>query len=241
MSATTLMLLSLLASAGMGVGGLLAVLFKPTERNLIFWLGFSSGIMLGVTFLMLVSESLEGGFFACFTGFTIGSLLFFFLDFIFPHVHLAESRKSLRRLGTLIAIGIAIHDLPEGFAIGSGYAVAGSLGVTLAVVIMLHHIPEGIAISIPFRYSGISNLKVVLISFAAGISTIVGTLLAFFVVGAFSRKLMYSGLAFAGGAMFYITVNELVPEAHKYGSPRLSGLGVLVGILMAFLLTQLGG
>ena len=207
---------------------------------MIFWLGFSSGIMLGVTFLILVLESLKGGFFVCFTGFIIGSLLFFLLDFIFPHVHLAESRSSLRRLGILIAIGLAIHDLPEGFAIGSGYAVAESLGMTLAIVIMLHHIPEGIVISTPFRYSGMSNTKIVLISFMASMSTIVGALLAFFLLCAFPERLMYSGLAFTGGAMFYITVNELIPEAHKYGNTHLAGLGVLVGMLVAFLLTQLG-
>ena len=241
MSAITLILISLLASAGTGTGGILATLFKPREANLILGLGFSSGIMLGVTFLMLVSESLKAGFFACFTAFTMGSLLFFFLDFIFPHIHIVESRKSLLRLGTLIAIGIAIHDLPEGFAIGSGYAISGSLGMTLAVAIMLHNIPEGIAIAVPFHFSGMSKIKTVFISLAAGISTIVGALLSFFLLASISEKFIYFGLAFAGGAMFYITVNELIPEAHKYGNTHLASFGVLVGILAAFLLAQVGG
>jgi len=241
MDAITVTLISLLAGAATGVGGILGVLFKPGERYLILGLGFSSGIMLGVTFLMLVLESLKAGFFLCFIGFMTGSLLFFFLDFIFPPIHIGESRNSLLRLGTLIAIGIAIHDLPEGFGIGSAYCISGSLGLTLAVAITLHNIPEGVAIAIPFHFSGMSKFKTVLICFAAGITTLVGALVAFFILGCFSEKVMYSGLAFAAGAMFYITVNELIPEAHKYGNTRLASLAVLAGMLVAFLLTQIGG
>ncbi len=240
MDAITLTLISLLAGAATGVGGILGVLFKPRERNLVLGLGFSSGIMLGVTFLMLVLESLKAGFFLSFSGFIAGTLLFFFLDFILPHIHIVESRNSLLRLGTLIAIGIAIHDLPEGFGIGMGYGVSESLGITLALAIILHNIPEGIAIAIPFHFSGVSKFRTVLISFAAGVSTLVGALVAFFLRGSVSGEFMYTGLAFAGGAMFYITVNELIPEAHRYGNTRLASLGVIGGVLVAFLLTQIG-
>jgi ZIP family zinc transporter len=240
MNLITLILVSLLAGAATGMGGILGVLIKPSEKNLVLGLGFSSGIMLGVTFLMLVLESLKAGFFLCFIGFMAGSLLFFFLDFIIPHIHIVESRDSLLRLGTLIAIGIAIHDLPEGFGIGSGYGVSGSLGMTIAVAMILHNIPEGMAIAIPFHFSGMNKFKIILITFAAGMSTLVGALVAFFTIGSFSEKFMYTGLAFAAGAMFYITVNELIPEAHKYGNARLAGFGVLTGVLAAFLLTQIG-
>ncbi len=239
MNLLVLTLASLLAGAATGVGGFLSVLFKPGERSLILGLGFSSGIMLGVTFLILVLESLKGGFLLCFAGFATGSLVFFLLDFVLPHMHIVESRNSLLRLGILIAIGIAIHDLPEGFGIGSGYGISGSLGMTLAVAITLHNIPEGMAIAIPLHFSGLGKLKTVLICFAAGISTLVGALLAFFLLASVPQGFVYSGLAFAAGAMFYITVNELIPEAHRYGNTRLASLGVLAGILVAFLLTWL--
>ncbi len=241
MNLITLILMSLLAGAATGVGGILGVLIRPREKNLVLGLGFSSGIMLGVTFLMLVLESLKAGFFLSFSGFIAGTLLFFFLDFILPHIHTVESKNSFLRLGTLVAIGIAIHDLPEGFGIGSGYGVSESFGMRIAVAMIFHNIPEGMAIAIPFHFSGMGKFKTVLISFAAGISTLVGALVAFFILGSFSEKLMYTGLAFAGGAMFYITVNELIPEAHKYGNTRLASLGVIGGVLVAFLLTQVGG
>jgi len=241
MSLLTLTLISLLAGAATGLGGILGVLFKPSERILILGLGFSSGVMLGVTFLVLVSESLKAGFLIGFAGFITGSLLFFLLDFILPHIHIIESRNSLLRLGILVAIGIAIHDLPEGFGIGSGYGISGSLGLTIAVGIMLHNIPEGMAIAIPLHFSGMRRVKSILISFAAGITTLVGALASFFLLSSFSDTLMYSGLAFAGGSMFYITVNELIPEAHRYGNGRLASFAVLVGIIAAFLLTMIGG
>ncbi len=240
MNLITLILMSLLAGAATGVGGILGVLIRPREKNLVLGLGFSSGIMLGVTFLMLVLESLKAGFFLSFIGFTAGSLLFFFLDFLIPHIHVVESRDSLLRLGTLLAIGIAIHDLPEGFGIGAGYGVSGSLGITIAVAMILHNIPEGMAIAIPFHFSGMNKFKIILITFAAGMATLVGALVAFFTIGSFSEKFMYTGLAFAAGAMFYITVNELIPEAHKYGNTHLAGFGVLAGVLVAFLLIQIG-
>ena len=237
MNLIVLTLMGLLAGASTGVGGILGVLFKPSEKNLIPGLSFSGGIMLGVTFLMLIPESFKAGFFPSFIGFTLGSLLFFSLDFILPHTHIVESRKSLLRLGTLIAVGIAIHDIPEGFAIGSGYGISENFGSTIALAVVLHNLPEGMAIAIPFHFSGVGKSRTILISFAAGISTLVGTLAAFFFLSAFSVELVYASLAFAAGAMFYITVNELIPEAQKYGHNRLVGLGVLAGILVAFLLT----
>ena len=241
MNLLTLSIMSLLAGASTGVGGVLGVLFKPGEKSLVLGLGFSSGIMLGVTFLMLVLESLEASFLLAFSGFTIGALLFFALDFILPHIHIVESSNSLFRLGTLIAIGIAIHDLPEGFGIGMGYGVSESLGITLALAIILHNIPEGIAIAIPFHSSGMTRRRTILIAFAAGLCTLVGALIAFLLHDSVSENLMYSGLAFAGGAMFYIAVNELIPEAHKYGNVRFTSLGVVVGVITAFALTQVPG
>ena len=191
--------------------------------------------------LLLVFESLKAGFFLSFSGFITGTLLFFLLDFILPQIHIVEGRKSLLRLGTLITIGIAIHDLPEGFGIGMGYGVSESLGITLALAIILHNIPEGVAIAIPFHFSGMNKLRTVLISFAAGLSTVVGALIAFFLRGSVSEAYMYSGLAFAAGAMFYIAVNELIPEAHKYGNTRLTSLGVVAGVITVFALTLVSG
>ncbi|MFC1938977.1 ZIP family metal transporter [Chloroflexota bacterium] len=240
MNLVKLVLISLIAGASTGLGGILATIFKPSERNLVFGLSFSSGLMLGVAFLMLMPEALKGGFSLSFIGFIIGMSLFLLLDYVLPHIHVLETSNSLRRLGTLIAIGIAIHDIPEGFGIGAGYGISENLGIAIAIAIVLHNIPEGMAMGIPFRFSGMSRFRTVLIAFGAGMSTVIGALISFFLLRYLSDRLIYSSLSFAAGAMFYITVNELIPEAHKYGKSRLLSLGVLVGIVASFLLTKIG-
>ena len=237
MNLEVLIIIGILAGFATGVGGILGVLFKPSGRYLMLGLSFSSGIMLGVTFLMLVPESFGSGFLPSFIGFAMGSLLFFFLDVALPHIHTIKSRGGLLRLGILIAIGMALHDIPEGFGIGSGYGISDSFGIAIAIGVMLHNIPEGVAIAIPLYSSGIGRFKTIFICFAAGITTLIGTMAAYFLLGSFTEPMFHSGLAFAAGAMFFITVNELIPEAQKYGHARLIGLGVLIGILMAFLLT----
>jgi zinc transporter, ZIP family len=238
-------LIGLLAGTTTTIGGIIAVLFKPKEKFLVTGLGFSSGVMLGITFLILIPEAMKAGFNICFWGFIVGALFMLFFDLMIPHWHIINSDEkslgtknySLRNVGMMAMIGIAIHDFPEGLALGSGYGVLQVFALPLAVGIALHNIPEGIAISLPLYHSGVSRAKSVLASFATDVPTVFGAVLAYFLVGFISGAFMYSMLSFAGGAMFYITINELVPEAHKYGKGLHVTIGIFAGIILAFLLT----
>jgi len=239
-------LIGLLAGITTTIGGIIAVLFKPKEKFLVIGLGFSSGVMLGITFLLLIPEALKAGFNICFWGFLTGTLFMFFFDMVIPHRHifkedknLSEKKLSLRNVGIMAMIGIAIHDFPEGLALGSGYGVLKVFGLVLAIGIALHNIPEGIAIALPLYHSGVSRVKSVLACLATDIPTILGAVFAYFLGRYISGNFMYSMLAFAGGAMFYITMDELVPEAHKYGKGSYVTTGLLIGIILAFLLTLL--
>jgi ZIP family zinc transporter len=106
------------------IGGIIAVLFKPKEKFLVIGLGFSSGVMLGITFLLLIPEALKAGFNICFFGFLAGTLFMFFFDVIIPHRHtvkedgISDKKLSLRNVGIMAMIGIAIHDFPEGLSLG---------------------------------------------------------------------------------------------------------------------------
>lgn len=239
-------LIGFLAGATTTIGGILAVLFRPREIFLVAGLGFSSGVMLGVTFLLLVPKSLAVGFHVCFWGFLAGALFMFFFDMLLPHRHILEGEEglsddalSLRKTGMMAAFGIAIHDFPEGLALGAGFGVLKSFGFVLALGIALHNIPEGVAISLPLYHSGLSRAKSVLAAAATDVPTIIGAVLAYFLGRLFSGDFMYVLLAFAGGAMFYITMDELVPEAHKYGKGFYVTLGLIAGVMTAFLLTLL--
>jgi zinc transporter, ZIP family len=240
-------LIGLLAGTTTTIGGVIAVLFKPKEKFLVTGLGFSSGVMLGITFLILIPQAMKAGFNICFWGFIVGALFMLFFDFMLPHWHiinnddknLSSEKFSLRNVGMMAMIGIAIHDFPEGLALGSGYGVLQVFALPLAVGIALHNIPEGIAISLPLYHSGVSKVRSVLASFATDIPTVLGAVIAYFLGKYISGSFMYSMLSFAGGAMCYITINELIPEAHKYGKGRNVTFGIFAGILLAFLLTLL--
>jgi ZIP family zinc transporter len=243
----SVILIGLLAGTTTTIGGLIAVLFKPKDKFLITGLGFSSGVMLGITFLILIPEALEAGFNICFWGFITGSVFMFIFDMLLPHWHIIKNEqkklnsenRSLRNVGMMAMVGIAIHDFPEGLALGSGYGVLHVFALPLAIGIALHNIPEGIAISLPLYHSGVSKVKSVLASFVTDVPTVFGAVLAFFLGKYITGNFMYSMLSFAGGAMFYITINELIPEAQKYGKSLHVTIGIFSGIILAFLLTLL--
>jgi zinc transporter, ZIP family len=240
-------LIGLLAGTTTTLGGLIAVFFKPKEKFLVTGLGFSSGVMLGITFLILIPQAMKAGFNICFWGFIIGAFFMFLFDLMLPHWHIIKNEEknlssknfSLRNVGMMAMIGIAIHDFPEGLALGSGYGVLQVFALPLAIGMALHNIPEGIAISLPLYHSGVSRLRSVLACLATDVPTVIGAVLAYFLGRFISNTFMYSMLSFAGGAMFYITINELIPEAHKYGKGIHVTFGIFAGITLAFLLTLL--
>lgn len=239
-------LIGFLAGATTTLGGILAILFEPRETRLVAGLGFSSGVMLGITFLLLIPKALTAGFAICFLGFLTGTLFMFFFDMLLPHRHffkgeegLSDDASSLRKVGIMAAFGIGIHDFPEGLALGAGFGVLNTFGFVLALGIALHNVPEGIAISLPLYHSGLSRTKSALAAAATDVPTIIGAVLAYFLGKLFSGNFMFALLAFAGGAMFYITMDELVPEAHKYGKGFYVTLGLIAGVMTAFLLTRL--
>ena len=139
--------------------------------------------------------------------------------------------NSLFKTGIIIAAGLAIHNFPEGLAIGSGFEASNSLGFKLALAIALHDIPEGISISLPLKTSGISKAKAILLTTLSGIMTGFG---AFFgcILGNISLTLIGFSLSFAAGAMLYIITCELIPESKQRYSGKFSSLGNMLGLIL---------
>lgn len=239
MDFVNLVIISFLAGAATGLGGIVGVLFKPGRKLLVLGLGFSSGVMLGIVFLTLIPEALIGGSGLCFASFVSGVISIFLIDILLPHIHAVESSESLLQTGILVFLGMLLHDFPEGLAMGAGYSMAPKLGIALALVIGLHNIPEGIVVALPLYASGISRLKSVLASFGAGLPSLFGACLAFFLGKSFPGQFIYISSAFAAGAMFYIIIDELIPEAHKYELPHLTTLGIMIGTIAAFIISRI--
>jgi len=236
-----ILILSFLAGLATGFGGLIVVIKRPGKKVLGFLMGLAAGIMITLSFLELMSEALKiSGWLLVASGFVIGSLLMFFLDFLLPHKYFSVDEKGvingrLLESSMLIAIGISLHNFPEGIAVASGYSYLPKLGLVIAIAMALHNIPEGMAISLPVYSSGASRLAAFRLALISGLIEPLGALAAALFLENF-RSLVPFGLAFAGGVMVFVTLDELIPVAHEHGHEHFTSLGVIVGCIATFML-----
>ncbi|MFO8059350.1 MAG: ZIP family metal transporter [Bacillota bacterium] len=228
---------------GTGAGGLIAVFTHRRARmSLGGLLGFSAGVMLAVVFHELIPEALEGGGFgAGMAGVIFGALLMLSLDRILPHIHLSASAGNSRRendfirSGLLLGLGIALHNFPEGLAIGTSYAYSAQVGLSIAAVLAVHNLPEGMAMAIPLSAGNVSSFKVWICTLAAGLPMGVGALLGGW-IGTISGTFLGVGLGFAAGAMLYIVCHELIPGAQRRSQGYVATFGIVFGVLLGIAL-----
>lgn len=158
--------------------------------------------------------------------FSLGALIMIVLDMTIPHIELTSGKgdgknAKMLRTGTLIAVGITLHNLPEGSMVAAGYAYTPSVGLVIAIAILLHNIPEGVATAIPFTKAGTKPLKTAIITFLSGLAEPLAAFLGAVVLSTIGTKtVMGYSLVFAAGVMTYITADELIPVAHEYGFKR---------------------
>jgi zinc transporter, ZIP family len=138
------------------------------------------------------------------------------------------------RTGYLILFGIAMHNLPEGLAIGAGLEAGPEVGLLIAVAIGFHNVPEGLAIAGPLKAGGLPMRKVILFTLLAGLMTPLGTVIGLLVMQ-ISPVMVSGSMAFAAGAMVYIVNDELIPQANGMNS-HLANAGLVIGLLLAFIL-----
>jgi len=147
----------------------------------------------------------------------------------------------LLKSGILIAIGVTIHNFPEGVAVGAGFMHSPKFGLFIALAIMLHNIPEGIATALPLCKSGICRWDSFKVAFFSGLVEPVGALVAALFLVNF-QSLIPGALAFAGGVMVFITLDELIPAAREHGHQHFTAMGIISGAIFVFLLSgMLGG
>ncbi|WP_432406965.1 ZIP family metal transporter [Wukongibacter sp. M2B1] len=226
---------------GTGVGGILALgLGKPGKRILSLVLGFSAGIMLAIVSFDLLPEAFERASFPVgLIGIATGVLMIILID---EGIHSHEDNEVIRgkgfiKMGFLIGLGVALHNFPEGLAIGSGFMATRELGIGISIVIALHNIPEGISMAAPMRIGGMSRLKVVLYTLLVGLPMGIGAMVGAF-LGDISQSFIAFCLAFAGGTMLYITCGELIPNSSKLYKGRTSSIGLVLGFIVGLLMTK---
>jgi len=141
---------------------------------------------------------------------------------------------GLERGGLFTALGIAIHNFPEGMVTFSSVATGeASLGMAVAIAIAMHNIPEGIAVSIPIFYATGNRRRAFLYSFSSGLAEPLGAIVGYTILRPFlTPTLLSTSLAFVAGIMVYISLDELLPLAHRYGKEHLVITGTVVGMVV---------
>lgn len=147
---------------------------------------------------------------------------------------LAINKNGLLTTGIIVSIGLALHNFPEGLAIGSGFGASIVLGYSLAIAICMHDIPEGISMAVPMKAGGMKKKKIILYVILSGVTTGIGAFVGA-CIGCISEQIISMCLSFAAGAMLYIVSGELIPESNKLYNGRLSALGNIIGILIGLI------
>ena len=217
----------------------MGAIFKiKSNKFLSFILEFAAGLMTAVICFDLIPEALEiVPITLCIFGVFLGVISMIVCDKLVNKVYAKkDTNNNLLKTGIIICIGLAIHNFPEGLAIGSGFDASQQLGISLAIAIALHDIPEGISISLPMKNGGFSKPKSIILTAISGFTTGIG---AFFgaIIGNISLNLIGVSLAFAAGAMLYIVSCELIPESNRLYKGRMGSLGNILGVVIG-LFTQ---
>jgi ZIP family zinc transporter len=233
-------ILTTLAGLSTTLGSLVGLAFrKPGARFMSVTLGFSAGVMVMVAFVELLQGSIDSiGFAYANFGFFSGIMVIFLIDYFLPHESAGhqdltdDQRESkLLRMGVLVALGIAIHNFPEGMATFAGTLKDTNLGIAIAVAIAIHNIPEGLAVSAPVYAATKSRGKAFLWSFLSGVAEPAGAGMAAILLLPFLTPALLGWLlAFVAGVMVFIAFDELVPTSWSYNQGHAAILGVVLGM-----------
>lgn len=225
---------------GTGTGGAIAFfLNNPGRRFMSVILGVSSGLMLAIVCFDLLPESFHiGGYPLAVIGILAGVFIIVIVEHLMPRVDIYKegfTKESYIKTGILLGIGIAIHNFPEGLAIGSGFMATRDLGIGLAITIAFHNMPEGIAMAVPISVGGVSKFKVFLYTILAGIPMGIGAFIGV-LLGEISPALIALCLSFAGGAMLYITCGELIPKSLEIYRGRIPTISIIIGFVVGIVI-----
>ena len=238
-------------------GAAMVFLFRARLNAAVqrIFLGFAAGVMIAASVWSLLIPAIEEaeaagtpGWLPAVGGFVLGVGFLLLLDGLLPHLHAgARSPEGIHaswRRSTLLVLAVTLHNIPEGMAVGLSFALAAqhagegaalSSALALALGIGIQNCPEGAAISLPLRQEGLSRLRSFLYGAASGVVEPIFGVLVVLAAGGI-QPLMPWLLSFAAGAMMYVVVEELIPEAHLGEHSHTGTLGVMAGFVVMMVL-----
>lgn len=218
------------------------------------FLGFAAGVMTAASVWSLLIPAIEeaeasggSGLFPAAGGFILGVAFLLLMDHLMPHLHLGEKQPEgphcAWKRTTLLVLAVTLHNIPEGMAVGLSFAMASqhadsasmAAAMALALGMGIQNFPEGAAVSLPLRQEGMSSAKAFLMGSLSGIVELIFGVLVVLIAGTI-QPLMPWMLSFAAGAMLYVVVEELVPEAHLGEHSHAGTISTLCGFLVMMVL-----
>lgn len=242
--------LTMIAGLSTGIGSLIGFFAKRTNtRFLSASLGLSAGVMIYVSFMELMPESVKllsehypekTANIYMLLAFFAGIGLIALIDRLVPEdenpheMHMVDEenpQKRLKRTGIMMALAIGIHNFPEGLATFATALADINMAIPIMFAIAIHNIPEGIAVSVPIYHATGSRKKAFWYSFLSGMAEPVGALTGFLFLQPFwTPEINALLLAFVSGIMIYISFDELLPGTEKYGHHHYGVSGVILGM-----------
>ncbi len=239
------------------LGASLVFFVRQENRKLLdVMLGFTGGVMIAASFWSLLSPAIEMSeslgrlsWVPAAIGFSLGAVFLRLADFVTPHVHLkapietAEGIPTRLERTTLLVLAITLHNIPEGLAVGVAFGAAAhglesatvATAVVLAIGIGIQNFPEGMAVSMPLRREGFSPAKSFWYGQLSGAVEPVAGVLGAAAVLTWQPILPYA-LAFAAGAMIFVVVEEVIPEAQSSGNGDAATMGLVAGFVVMMIL-----
>ncbi len=238
----SVLLLASLSAFTTWIGVALAIRLGEDARIIAGGIGFAVGIMLLISLFELVPEAIGiVGAGSTLVSFALGAILVWSAHVVVPHRHLVEEAgmvdPRLLRTAYLVAFGLILHDVPEGFAMANAYIASPELGVLVAVAIALHNVPEEFAMAVPavmIRSRRFLFGAALLSALAEPLGAAVGL-----VAVGIAPSLNADFMAFAAGAMTFVSIHELLPLAARYRLPAQFVAGMAASVLVYALLALL--
>ena len=201
-------------------------------------------MMLGISFFQLIPEAIEiTPLYLVAISFFFGVIIMWIVDKALPHINpqlMKKEKPSVKRSVTMLVIGMALHNIPEGLAIGVGFALEPSLGIMIALGIAAQDVPENIATIVPLYALTKKKMK----SFAIVATTILfelfGFIFGYYILKGISLSLLGMSLVVAAGFMTYISIEELIPAAQIKHNLKVGLTGLILGLICVLLLCLLG-
>ncbi|WP_418921827.1 ZIP family metal transporter [Clostridium ganghwense] len=220
------------------IGASVGIIIKNPSKKLIGNINaFAAGLMLSIVMFDLIPEAVTNiNFLSSILLSFIGVLIIVIIDIISGNKEMFNTSHG--KVAFMAAVGLMIHNFPEGIIMGAGFLASGSLGIKMSLLIAIHDIPEGIAVSAPLMAAKIRSYKIMIYAFITALPTVIGGWIGAY-IGNISSNLLGACLSITSGIMLYVIFGEMLPEALELWKGRSITFNIFFGIILGLVITNL--